>query len=204
MPVTKLHPNLEHFVVTTHEIVRHEVRVLAPNQRVANAQALAGDGWMTRLPESMLTLVVEEDAVVQNIMMIEDALMSLAKMCEVDEEEFNNRIAKYYPFTQSLDDLLADVIAWRESQEKTKDLATLLEDDQFKLNNTYTLWWKDYGTQDDYVSHSELPDMARRYSFDINELIRSGDVEFTTDIDDEHSEIVGGIYLNETETLLNQ
>ena len=118
--MTDLHPNLEHFVVTTHELVRHEVRVLASNQREANAQALAGDGWVTRLPKSMSTLVVEEDAVVQNIMMIEDALMSLAKMCEEDEEEFNNRIAKDYPFTQSLDDLLADVIAWRESQEKTK------------------------------------------------------------------------------------
>ena len=198
--MTDLHPNLEHFVVATHELVRHEVRVLAPNQRVANAKALAGDGWITRLPQSITKLVVEEDAVVQSIMMIEHALINLSEMCEEDEEEFNNRIAKYYPFTQSLDDLLADVIEWRESQEKTKDLATLLEDDQFKLNNTYTLWWKDYGTQDDYVRHSELPDMARRYSFDINELIRNGDVEF---IDDVHSEVVGGIYLNETETLLN-
>jgi len=116
--VTKLHPNLEHFVVATHELVRHEVRVLAPNQRVANAKALAGDGWITRLPQSMSTIVVNEDVVVQEIMMIEDALMSLAKMCEEDEEEFNNRIAKDYPFTQSLDDLLADVIAWRESQEE--------------------------------------------------------------------------------------
>jgi hypothetical protein len=124
--MTDLNPNLEHFVVTTHELVRHEVRVLAPNQRVANAQALAGDGWMTRLPKSMLTLVVEEDAVVQNIMMLEHALMNLAKMCEEDEEEFNNRIAKDYPFTQSLDDLLADVIAWRESQETIKPLSTLL------------------------------------------------------------------------------
>ena len=128
--MTDLHPNLEHYVVTTHELVRHEVRVLAPNQRVANAKALAGDGWMTRLPESMLTLVVEEDAVVQNIMMIEDALMSLAKMCEVDEEEFNNRVAKDYPFTQSLDDLLADVIAWRESQETIKPLSTLLNQEE--------------------------------------------------------------------------
>ena len=126
MPVTKLHPNLEHFVVTTHELVRHEVRVLAPNRRVANAKALAGDGWITRLPQSMTKLVVEEDVVVQNIMMIESALMSLAKMCEEDEEEFNNRIAKDYPFTQSLDDLLADVIAWRESQETIKPLSTLL------------------------------------------------------------------------------
>ena len=116
--MTDLHPNLEHFVVATHELVRHEVRVLAPNQREANAQALAGDGWVTRLPKSMSTIVVNEDAVVQNIMMLEDALMSLAKMCEEDEEEFNNRIAKDYPFTQSLDDLLADVIAWRESQEE--------------------------------------------------------------------------------------
>jgi hypothetical protein len=202
--MTDLHPNLEHFVVTTHEIVRHEVRVLAPNQRVANAKAVNGEGWVTRLPQSMSTIVVNEDVVVQNIMMLESALMNLVDMCEVYEEKFSNRIAKDYPFTQSLDDLLADVIAWRESQEKTKDLATLLEDDQFKLNNTYTLWWKDYGTQDDYVRHSELPDMARRYSFDINELIRNGDVEFTDDIDDEHSEVVGGIYLNETETLLNQ
>ena len=116
--MTKLHPNLEHFVVTTHELVRHEVRVLALNQREANAKALAGDGWITRLPQSMTKLVVEEDVVVQEIMMIEDALMILAKMCEEDEEEFNNRIAKDYPFTQSLDDLLADVIAWRESQEE--------------------------------------------------------------------------------------
>ena len=116
--MTKLHPNLEHFVVTTHELVRHEVRVLALNHREANAQALAGDGWITRLPQSMTKLVVEEDVVVQEIMMIEDALMILAKMCEEDEEEFNNRIAKDYPFTQSLDDLLADVIAWRESQEE--------------------------------------------------------------------------------------
>ena len=202
--MTDLHPNLEHFVVTTHELVRHEVRVLAPNQRVANAKAVNGEGLVTRLPQSMSTIVVNEDVVVQNIMMLESALMNLVDMCEVYEEKFSNRIAKDYPFTQSLDDLLADVIAWRESQEKTKDLATLLEDDQFKLNNTYTLWWKDYGTQDDYVRHSELPDMARRYSFDINELIRNGDVEFTDDIDDEHSEVVGGIYLNETETLLNQ
>ena len=116
--MTDLHPNLEHFVVTTHEIVRHEVRVLAPNQRVANAQALAGDGWITCLPKSISTLVVEEDAVVQSIMMIEHALINLSEMCEEDEEEFNNRIAKDYPFTQSLDDLLADVIAWRESQEE--------------------------------------------------------------------------------------
>jgi len=124
--MTDLHPNLEHFVVATHELVRHEVRVLAPNQRVANAKALAGDGWITRLPQSITKLVVEEDVVVQEIMMIEDALMSLAKMCEEDEEEFNNRIAKDYPFTQSLDDLLADVIAWRESQETIKPLSTLL------------------------------------------------------------------------------
>ena len=116
--MTDLHPNLEHFVVTTHELVRHEVRVLAPNQRVAKAKALAGDGWITRLPQSMSTIVVNEDVVVQEIRMIEGALMSLAKMCEEDEEEFNNRIAKDYPFTQSLDDLLADVIAWRESQEE--------------------------------------------------------------------------------------
>ena len=116
--MTDLHPNLEHFVVATHELVRHEVRVLAPNQRVANAKALAGDGWITRLPQSMSTIVVNEDVVVQEIRMIEHALMSLAKMCEEDEEEFNNRISKDYPFTQSLDDLLADVIAWRESQEE--------------------------------------------------------------------------------------
>ena len=128
--MTDLHPDLEHFVVTTHEIVRHKVRVLAPNQRAANAKALAGDGWITCLPQSMLTLVVEEDAVVQDIMMIEDALMSLAKMCEVDEEEFNNRIAKDYPFTRSLDDLLADVIAWRESQETIKPLSTLLNQEE--------------------------------------------------------------------------
>ena len=128
--MTKLHPNLEHFVVTTHELVRHEVRVLAPNQRVANAKALAGDGWITRLPQSITKLVVEEDAVVQEIMMIEHALMSLAKMCEVDEEEFNNRVAKDYPFTQSLDDLLADVIAWRESQETIKPLSTLLNQEE--------------------------------------------------------------------------
>ena len=128
--MTKLHPNLEHFVVATHELVRHEVRVLAPNQREANAQALAGDGWVTRLPQSMSTIVVNEDVVVQEIMMIEDALMSLAKMCEVDEEEFNNRIAKDYPFTQSLDDLLADVIAWRESQETIKPLSTLLNQEE--------------------------------------------------------------------------
>ena len=128
--MTDLHPNLEHFVVATHELVRHEVRVLAPNQRVANAKALAGDGWITRLPQSITKLVVEEDAVVQDNMMIEDALMSLAKMCEVDEEEFNNRIAKDYPFTQSLDDLLADVIAWRESQETIKPLSTLLNQEE--------------------------------------------------------------------------
>ena len=128
--MTDLHPNLEHFVVTTHEIVRHEVRVLALNQREANAQALAGDGWVTRLPQSMSTIVVNEDVVVQDIMMIEDALMSLAKMCEVDEEEFNNRIAKDYPFTRSLDDLLADVIAWRESQETIKPLSTLLNQEE--------------------------------------------------------------------------
>ena len=128
--MTDLHPNLEHFVVATHELVRHEVRVLAPNQRVANAKALAGDGWITRLPQSMSTIVVNEDVVVQEIMMIEDALMSLAKMCEEDEEEFNNRIAKDYPFTQSLDDLLADVIAWRESQETIKPLSTLLNQEE--------------------------------------------------------------------------
>ena len=128
--MTDLHPNLEHFVVTTHELVRHEVRVLAPNQREANAQALAGDGWVTRLPQSMSTIVVNEDVVVQEIMMIEDALMSLAKMCEVDEEEFNNRIAKDYPFTQSLDDLLADVIEWRESQETIKPLSTILNQEE--------------------------------------------------------------------------
>jgi hypothetical protein len=130
MPVTKLHPNLEHFVVTTHELVRHDVRVLALNQREANAQALAGDGWVTRLPKSMSTIVVNEDVVVQNIMMLEHALMNLAEMCEVDEEEFNNRIAKDYPFTQSLDDLLADVIAWRESQETIKPLSTLLSQEE--------------------------------------------------------------------------
>ena len=128
--MTDLHPNLEHFVVTTHELVRHEVRVLAPNQRVANAKALAGDGWITRLPQSMSTIVVNEDVVVQNIMMIENALMSLAKMCEEDEEEFNNRVAKDYPFTQSLDDLLADVIEWRESQETIKPLSTLLNQEE--------------------------------------------------------------------------
>ncbi len=124
--MTDLHPNLEHYVVTTHELVRHEVRVLASNHREANAQALAGDGWITRLPQSMSTIVVNEDVVVQNIMMLESALMNLAEMCEADEEEFNNRIAKDYPFTQSLDDLLADVIAWRESQETIKPLSTLL------------------------------------------------------------------------------
>ncbi len=124
--MTKLHPNLEHFVVATHELVRHEVRVLAPNQRVANAKAVNGEGLVTRLPQSMSTIVVNEDVVVQEIRMIEGALMSLAKMCEEDEEEFNNRIAKDYPFTQSLDDLLADVIAWRESQETIKPLSTLL------------------------------------------------------------------------------
>jgi len=128
--MTDLHPNLEHFVVTTHELVRHEVRVLASNHREANAQALAGDGWVTRLPKSMSTLVVEEDAVVQNIMMLEHALMNLAEMCEVDEEEFNNRVAKDYPFTQSLDDLLADVIEWRESQETIKPLSTLLNQEE--------------------------------------------------------------------------
>ena len=128
--MTDLHPNLEHFVVTTHELVRHEVRVLAPNQRVANAKAVNGEGLVTRLPQSMSTIVVNEDVVVQEIRMIEGALMSLAKMCEEDEEEFNNRIAKDYPFTQSLDDLLADVIAWRESQEKTKPLATLLKQEE--------------------------------------------------------------------------
>ena len=128
--MTDLHPNLEHYVVATHELVRHEVRVLASNQREANAQALAGDGWVTRLPQSITKLVVEEDAVVQEIMMIEHALMSLAKMCEVDEEEFNNRVAKNYPFTQSLDDLLADVIAWRESQETIKPLSTLLNQEE--------------------------------------------------------------------------
>ena len=124
--MTDLHPNLEHFVVATHELVRHEVRVLAPNQRVANAKAVNGEGLVTRLPQSMSKIVVSEDAVVQEIRMIEGALMSLAKMCEVDEEEFNNRVAKDYPFTQSLDDLLADVIAWRESQETIKPLSTLL------------------------------------------------------------------------------
>ena len=124
--MTDLHPNLEHYVVTTHELVRHEVRVLAPNQRVANAKAVNGEGLVTRLPQSMSTIVVNEDVVVQEIRMIEGALMSLAKMCEEDEEEFNNRIAKDYPFTQSLDDLLADVIAWRESQETIKPLSTLL------------------------------------------------------------------------------
>jgi hypothetical protein len=133
--MTDLHPNLEHFVVTTHELVRHEVRVLAPNQRAANAKALAGDGWVTRLPQSMSTIVVNEDVVVQNIMMLESALMNLVDMCEmalfpVDEEEFNNRIAKDYPFTQSLDDLLADVIAWRESQETIKPLSTLLNQEE--------------------------------------------------------------------------
>ena len=124
--MTDLHPNLEHYVVTTHELVRHEVRVLAPNQRVANAKAVNGEGLVTRLPQSMSTIVVNEDVVVQEIRMIEGALMSLAEMCEEDEEEFNNRIAKDYPFTQSLDDLLADVIAWRESQETIKPLSTLL------------------------------------------------------------------------------
>ena len=124
--MTKLHPNLEHFVVATHELVRHEVRVLAPNQRVAKAKAVNGEGLVTRLPQSMSTIVVNEDVVVQNIMMLESALMNLVEMCEADEEEFNNRIAKDYPFTQSLDDLLADVIAWRESQETIKPLSTLL------------------------------------------------------------------------------
>ena len=128
--MTTLHPNLEHYVVTTQELVRHEVRVLAPNQRVANAQVLAGDGWATRLPQSMSTIVVNEDVVVQNIMMLESALMNLVDMCEVYEEEFSNRIVKDYPFTQSLDDLLADVIAWRKSQEKTKPLATLLTQEE--------------------------------------------------------------------------
>ena len=128
--MTDLHPNLEHFVVTTHELVRHEVRVLAPNQRVANAKAFNGEGLVTRLPQSMSTIVVNEDVVVQNIMMLEHALMNLAEMCEVDEEEFNNRVAKDYPFTQSLDDLLADVIAWRESQETIKPLSTLLNQEE--------------------------------------------------------------------------
>ena len=50
--MTTLHPNLEHYVVTTHELVRHEVRVLAPNQRVANAKAVNGDGLVTRLPQT--------------------------------------------------------------------------------------------------------------------------------------------------------
>mgnify|MGYP003651281156 CR=1 FL=1 len=128
--MTDLHPNLEHFVVTTHELVRHEVRVLAPNQRVANAKAVNGEGLVTRLPQSMSTIVVNEDVVVQNIMMLESALMNLVDMCEVYEEKFSNRIAKDYPFTQSLDDLLADVIAWRESQETIKPLSTLLNQEE--------------------------------------------------------------------------
>ena len=128
--MTALHPNLEHYVVTTHELVRHEVRVLAPNQRVANAKAVNGDGLVTRLPQSMCTLVVNEDSIVQNIMMLEQALSNLAEICEADEEEFNNRASKQYPFTESLDDLLPKVIEWRESQEKTKPLATLLTQEE--------------------------------------------------------------------------
>ena len=127
--MTKLHPNLEHFVVTTHELVRHEVRVLAPNRRVANAQVLAGDGWVTRLPQSMTKLVVEEDVVVQNIMMIESALMSLSEMCEEDKD-INSRIGKDYPFFQCLTDMFCDVVAWRESQETIKPLSTLLNQEE--------------------------------------------------------------------------
>ena len=118
--MTDLHPSLGHYVVTTHELVRHEVRVLASNHREANAQVLAGDGWVTRLPQSMSTIVVNEDVVVQNIMMLESALMNLAEMCQGDDD-INMRIGNDYPFTQSLDDLLADVIAWRESQEEVDD-----------------------------------------------------------------------------------
>jgi len=127
--MTTLHPNLEHYVVTTHELVRHEVRVLAPNQRVANAKAVNGEGLVTRLPQSMCTLVVSEDSVVQNIMMLEQALSNLAEMCEADED-INSRIGKEYPFFQCLTDMFCDVVVWREAQEKTKPLATLLTQEE--------------------------------------------------------------------------
>ena len=66
----------------------------------------------------------------------------------------------------------------------------------FNSNATYTLWWKDYGSQDDHITRRELTETARRLSFDIDELHRFGEIEFNSDPEDEHSEVVGGIYQN--------
>ena len=59
--MTALHPGKEHYVVTTLELVRNEVRVLAASREEANAQALAGDGLITRLPQTIATTVVDKD-----------------------------------------------------------------------------------------------------------------------------------------------
>ena len=57
-----------------------------------------------------------------------------------------------------------------------------------KANKIYRMWWKDQSSQDVFYP-KEATEMARKYSFDEEELLLQGEVTFL----DDDGDIVGGV-----------
>ena len=52
----------------------------------------------------------------------------------------------------------------------------------------YRMWWKDQSTQDVFRA-TKINEMARKYSFDAEELLLHGEVTFL----DDNKDIIGGV-----------
>ena len=67
-------------------------------------------------------------------------------------------------------------------------VALMAMENKMENNKIYRLWWKDQSSQDVFYP-KEVTEMARKYSFDAEELLLQGEITFL----DYDGDIVGGV-----------
>mgnify|MGYP001189385664 FL=1 len=57
-------------------------------------------------------------------------------------------------------------------------------------NETFTIWFQDGGGRETFTGRTKLRELAKRYDFDADEVIKIGETEML----DEDKDVIGGVF----------
>ena len=62
------------------------------------------------------------------------------------------------------------------------------------MNEVYTLWFQDGGGRTTFTGRAKLREMAKRYDFDADEVIKTGETKMISEELVDFGDVVGGVF----------
>ena len=67
------------------------------------------------------------------------------------------------------------------------------------MKETYTIWFQDGEGRETFTGRTKLRELAKRYDFDANEVIKTGETKMISEELSDFGDVVGGVFRDEGE-----